>query len=54
MWRRSGYGGEFSSADSDRYLVDVVKKNGKVTIGSYEYSLSINGKWLKRKCVGGT
>jgi hypothetical protein len=54
IWRKSSYGGEFSSADSDRYLVDVVKKSGKVTIGSYEYSLSGNSKWLKRKYVSGT
>ena len=54
MWRKSSYGGEFSSADSDRYLADAVKKSGIVTIGSYKYSLSGNGKWLKRKCVGGT
>jgi hypothetical protein len=54
MWRKSSYGSEFSSADSDRYLADVVKKSGKVTIGFYEYSLSGNGKWLKRKYMRGT
>ena len=54
IWRKSSYGGEFSSADSDIYLAKVVKESGKVTIGSFEYSLSGNGKWLKRKCVGGT
>jgi hypothetical protein len=54
MWRKSSYGGEFSSADSDRYLADVIKQSGKVTIGFYEYSLSGNGKWLKRKHVRGT
>ena len=53
VWRKSSYGGEFGSADSDRYLADVVKKSGKVTIGFYEYSLSGNGKWLKRKYLGG-
>ena len=54
VWRKSSYSGEFSNADSDRYLADVVKKSGKVTIGFYEYSLSGNGKWLKRKYVSGT
>lgn len=53
-WRKSSYGGEFSSADSDSYLADAVKKSGTVTIGSYKYSLSGNGKWLKRKYVRGT
>ena len=49
-WRKSSYdNGEFCSSDMDPQLKTAVLQNGKTVLGKYEYSLSGDGKWLKRK-----
>ena len=49
-WRPSKYDdGEWCSRDKDPSLARACNQRGKVVIGLWEYSLSRNGKWLKRR-----
>lgn len=49
-WKPSDYDdGDICPADKDPTLARAVRENGSITLGSYNYTLSQNGKWLKRR-----
>lgn len=51
-WKQSRFDdGEWCPADKHPDLVSHCKINGKVVMGGYEYMLSANGKWLKRRRI---
>lgn len=51
-WRKSTYDeGEWCPSDSDPTLKRAVQQNGKVVMDHFEYFLSENGKWLRRRRV---
>jgi hypothetical protein len=50
VWRKSSFDdSEIYPADADLKLKLAVQQNGKVVINGFEYFLTENGKWLKRK-----
>lgn len=50
-WFEGRHGYQLKRAEKDQYLTNAVKQSGKVMIGCYEYSLSNDGNWLKRRLV---
>lgn len=48
-WRRSDFDeGEYCAVSQNSQLAQACKMKGRLKIGIYEYSVSKNGKWLKR------
>lgn len=50
-WRSSNFGddSEICASSKDPTLVQAILQQGMVHLGNYDYSLSANQKWLKRK-----
>jgi hypothetical protein len=49
-WKPSDFDkGEYCAASKNMQLAQACKMKGSLKIGIYEYSVSKNGKWLKRK-----
>ena len=50
-WMKGSYGDEICPADSNPELARLCKIKGKSSNGLYEFTLSQNGKWIKRKHI---
>ncbi len=49
-WRPSSFDdSEYCSVSKNRRLEKMVKQRGKTVLGDHEYTVSNNGKWLKRR-----
>ena len=52
LWRKGTFGDdEFCAADAVPDITRQCRIKGRVRNGLYEFSLSQNGKWLKRKHI---
>jgi hypothetical protein len=51
-WKKSQYDdSEWDYADENKVLAQAVRNNGRFVMGEFQYSLSKNGKYLKREAV---
>ena len=50
-WTRSKYGEgvDVALAEKDPTLARAIRQNGEISLAQYTYSLSNDGKWLKRR-----